>query len=400
MGEQRRKPKWKKWVIIAIVAAVLAILLVPKRLTREDGGTVDYKAIVYTFVKYNTICADVEDMSRLLKKKGSTLYIFGKKVYEKIWFEEATSSSAAKVTPTVTPEEVTPTPERKVSVTLTPTNIPTEVPTETPTVQPTATETPTPDPSPTEILTSIPTEGAKAPTHTITPSPIPTNTPTPEPTETPTVKPTATPTVIPTSAPTLKPTATPTVTPKPTNTPTPVPTSTPTPIPTNLPTPPPIPVAWTEPKERKDLAELLMAKVNAYRVSQGLRKWEDPYVYHEKDDPELGDWMMERGLRVAKKCCMEHSSKHEHSQIGTGIYFYPWQVTDIRKEEFVQDLFDNWYNSPAHNKNMLYDGGGEEDWIAVAVMHVVEHFDGEDWHYCAIMTVTFVSKRNLPEGLG
>jgi hypothetical protein len=30
---------------------------------------------------------------------------------------------------------------------------------------------------------------------------------------------------------------------------------------------------------------------------------------------------------------------------------------------------------------------------------VVEHFDGEDWHYCAIMTVTFVSKDNLPEGL-
>lgn len=141
-----------------------------------------------------------------------------------------------------------------------------------------------------------------------------------------------------------------------------------------------------------------MAKVNAYRVSQGVRKWEDPYVYHEKDDPELGDWMIERGLRVAKKCCMEHSSKHEHSQIGTGIYFYPWQVTDIRKEEFVQDLFDNWYNSPAHNKNMLYDGM-DEDRIGTAVMHVVEYFDGEDWHYCAIMTITFVLRQNLPEGL-
>jgi len=142
-----------------------------------------------------------------------------------------------------------------------------------------------------------------------------------------------------------------------------------------------------------------MAKVNAYRVSQGLRKWEDPFVYHEKDDPELGDWLTAKGLRVAKKCCLEHSSKHEGYQIGTGIYFYPWQVTDIRKEEFVQDLFDNWYNSPAHNKNMLYDGGGEDDWIGVAVMYVVEYFDGEDWHYCAIMTLTFVPKLNLPEGL-
>ena len=142
-----------------------------------------------------------------------------------------------------------------------------------------------------------------------------------------------------------------------------------------------------------------MAKVNAYRERKELRRWEDPFVYYESDYPELGEYMTERGLRVAKKCCLEHSASHEHSQIGTGVYFYPWQVTDIWIDEMVDRLFDNWYQSPAHNKNMLYDGGGEEDWIAVAVMHVVEHFDGEDWHYCAIMTVTFVSKDNLPEGL-
>ena len=142
-----------------------------------------------------------------------------------------------------------------------------------------------------------------------------------------------------------------------------------------------------------------MAKVNAYRESQGLRRWEDPFVYYETDYPELGEYMTERGLRVAKKCCLEHSASHEHSQIGSGVYYYPWQVTDIWKDEMVEKLFNNWYGSPAHNRNMLYDGGGEEDWIGVAVMHVVEHFDGEDWHYCAIMTVSFVSKDNLPEGL-
>ena len=142
-----------------------------------------------------------------------------------------------------------------------------------------------------------------------------------------------------------------------------------------------------------------MEKVNAYRESQGLRRWEDPFVYYETDYPELGEYMTERGPRVAKKCCLEHSASHEHSQIGSGVYYYPWQVTDIRKDEMVERLFTNWYGSPAHNRNMLYDGGGEEDWIGVAVMHVVEHFDGEDWHYCAIMTVTFVSRDNLPEGL-
>ena len=321
--------------------------------------------------------------------------------------ETEPQSVDVSVTPTVIVEEVTPIPKV----------------TNTPTPEPTTSEEPTATPIPRP--TAVPTEEAKEPTSTVTPTPIPTNTPTvkptetPTPTATPTVKPTATPTAVPTATPTVKPTATPTITPKPTVTPTvkptatpkptntPVPTSTPTPkptetpipTPTNTPTPSPAPAAWTEPKERKDLAELLMAKVNAYRVSQGLRKWEDPFVFHEKDDSELRDRLSAKGLRVAKKCCLEHSSKHEGGQIGTGIYFYPWQVTDIRKEEFVQDLFDNWYNSPAHNKNMLYDGGGEDDWIGVAVMHVVEYFDGEDWHYCAIMTLTFVPKLNLPEGL-
>ena len=323
--------------------------------------------------------------------------------------ETEPQSSDVSVTPTVIVEEVTPIP------TVTKTPIPESTVTIVP--KPTATETPTPEPTPSEestvtsipIPTAVPTEEVKEPISTVTPTAIPTNTPTvkpteiPTPTATPTVKPTATPTITPkpTVTPTVKPTATPkpTDTPVPTSTLTPKPTETPTLTPTNTPTPSPAPAAWTEPKERKDLAELLMAKVNAYRVSQGLRKWEDPFVYHEKDDPELGDLLTAKGLRVAKKCCLEHSSKHEGYQIGTGIYFYPWQVTDIRKEEFVQDLFDNWYNSPAHNKNMLYDGGGEDDWIGVSVMHVVEYFDGEDWHYCAIMTLTFVPKQNLPEGL-
>ena len=144
---------------------------------------------------------------------------------------------------------------------------------------------------------------------------------------------------------------------------------------------------------------MLMAKVNEYRVSQGKRKWENPFVYFETENPGLGDYMTERGLRVAKRCCLEHSANHEGYQIATGIYGYPWQVTDIWKEEIVQKLFDRWYNSAAHNKNMLYDGGSEEEWIPVAVMHIVEFYDGEDWHYCAVMTVNFVFKEYLPEGL-
>ena len=147
------------------------------------------------------------------------------------------------------------------------------------------------------------------------------------------------------------------------------------------------------------MAEMLMAKVNEYRVSQGKRKWEDPRTYYDVNYPGLYDRLYQRGVMAAKRCCMEHSANHDSGQIGAGIYFYPWQVTDIWMEEVTQRLFNNWKNSSAHNKNMLYDGGSEEEWVPVAVMTVVEHFDGEDWHYCAIMTVTFISKDTLPEGL-
>ncbi len=293
------------------------------------------------------------------------------------------------VTPTVLIAEASPTPEQ--TVTMTPEPSPTLIPTETPMATPTeaATLTPehtitdTPTPEPTEEPSPTPTEEVK-PTETVTPTQIPMNMPTVMPTASP--KPTATPTV--------KPTVTPTSSPEPTTTP----TSTPTPVPINTPTPKP--VAWEEPKERKDIAELLMAKVNDYRISQGVRKWENPYVYYDVNAPGLGDRLNAKGLRVAKKCCMEHSANHEGYQIGTGIYGYPWRVKEgWEAEEIAQQLFDAWYNSSAHNWGMLYDGGGEDEWVSVAVMHVTEHFDGEYWHYCAIMTLTFVYKEYLPEGL-
>jgi len=299
------------------------------------------------------------------------------------------------VTPTAIVAEATPELERTVTVTLTPspTLSPTPKPTPEPEVtvppEPTITETPTPEP--TEEPSPTPTEEVN-PTDTVTPTQIPTNTPTVMPTAS--TKPTATPTT--------KPTATPTVTPKPTNTPTEAPTPTvtptniPTPVPTNTPTP--TPAAWAEPKERKDIADLLMAKINAYRSSQGLRKWESPFVYYDVNNPGLGERLTEKGVRVAKKCCMEHSAKHEGGQIGTGVYFYPWQVTDIWLESMAEDLYQNWYQSAPHNKNMLTDSS-PYDGVDVAVMHVVEYFDGDYWHYCAIMTVSSIPKEWLPDGL-
>ena len=294
-------------------------------------------------------------------------------------------TAGVSVTPTALIAEASPTPEQ--TVTMTPEPSPTPIPTAT--QEPSVTDTPTPEP--TEEPSPTPTEEAK-PTETVTPTQIPTNTPTVMPTASP--KPTATPTV--------KQTATPTVTPKPTNTPTEaptptvMPTSTPIPVPTNTPTP--TPAAWAEPKERKDIADLLMAKVQAYRESQGIRRFESGYVYDDTTNPGMGDYLTSKGLRVAKKCCLEHSAKHEGGQIGTGVYFYPWQVTDIWLEAMAEDLYQNWYKSAPHNKNMLTNSEpyGEVD---VAAMTVVEFFDGEYWHYCAIMTVSAVVKENLPDGL-
>ena len=302
-------------------------------------------------------------------------------------------TAGVSVTPTALIAEASPTPEQMLTMTLepSPTLIPTETPTEAVTATPEPTITDTPTPEPTEEPSSTPTEEAK-PTETVTPTQIPKNMPTVMPTASP--KPTATPTA--------KSTATPTVTPKSTNTPTEAPkptvapTSTPTPVPTNTPTP--TPAAWAEPKERKDIADLLIAKVQAYRESQGIRRFESGYVYDDTTNPGMGDYLTSKGLRVAKKCCLEHSANHEGGQIGTGVYFYPWQVTDIWLEAMAEDLYQNWYQSAPHNKNMLTNSEpyGEVD---VAAMTVVEFFDGEYWHYCAIMTVSAVVKENLPDGL-
>lgn len=123
-------------------------------------------------------------------------------------------------------------------------------------------------------------------------------------------------------------------------------------------------------------------------------------MYYDVNAPGLGDRLNEKGLRVAKKCCMEHSANHEGFQIATGIYGYPWRVKEgWEAEDIAKQLFDAWYNSPAHNKNMLNDHFAQTQEVDVGVMHVVEYFDGEWWHYCAVMTISCVYYEYLPEGL-
>lgn len=164
---------------------------------------------------------------------------------------------------------------------------------------------------------------------------------------------------------------------------------------------------WAEPRERKDVSDLLMAKVNAYRQQNGIRKFENPYTYHHdlaKTPTDqlptfgagMGNYLTQKGLRVAKKSCMEGTANHEGGQIGTGIY--GGYSSPANASEIAQRLFDNWYNSPAHNANMLWDHE-PDGWVDVGVMTVVEWYNGTSYQYCAIMSHSSVQKIYLPDGL-
>ena len=362
----------------------------------------------------------------------------------------ATPTPTEEVTPVVTDE---PTPMVTDELTPTPTEEVTPSVTEEPT--PTVTATPTPEPTATPIPTNTP-----VPTNTPTPTTKPA-TPTPVPTKEPTKAPTNTP--VPTKAPTStpKPTNTPTPKPtqKPTNTPTPVPTKAPeqpttvwiarnntdlydinsgvvmtvvgtiakgtqvTRVRTNVTdasnkvdwldeityngnhyllwdsdlSTTKVEGKWSEPRERKDMSQLLMNKVNAYRESKGIRKFEDPFVYDDTSNPGMGPYLYNNALRVAKRCCLEHTANHEGGQIGAGWYS-TGQKTPRSAEEVANELFNNWKNSPGHNGNMLQQIDMVHD-VDVALMVVVEYYDGSNYQYCAIMGMSAVNKQNLPEGL-
>lgn len=45
----------RKIAVIATIVLALAIILVPRRLQYEDGGSVEYKALTYSITKYHCI---------------------------------------------------------------------------------------------------------------------------------------------------------------------------------------------------------------------------------------------------------------------------------------------------------------------------------------------------------
>jgi hypothetical protein len=155
---------------------------------------------------------------------------------------------------------------------------------------------------------------------------------------------------------------------------------------------------WAEPRERKDIADALMAMVQNYRVQNGIRKLESPYVYYPVNyEGNYGDYLKNKAVRVAKKCCMEGTANHEGGQIGTGIYGNTAQ-SPREANACATILFNSWKNSPAHNANLLYDHSSLGD-VDVGLMTVVEWYNGSGYQYCAIMTLLPVEGALLPEGL-
>ena len=155
-------------------------------------------------------------------------------------------------------------------------------------------------------------------------------------------------------------------------------------------------VAWDEPKERPDIAEALMDKVNAYREQNGIRVYESPYTYYDVANPEYGDSLSDKGDRVCKHIILNWGEMIEDGQMSTGDI---GTLDDNRSSETIAEaMFQNWYVAPVHNLNML-DDGAQYDTVDVAVMHVYEYWDGKWRYYQAVMTRSSVPLSTLPDGL-
>ena len=139
-----------------------------------------------------------------------------------------------------------------------------------------------------------------------------------------------------------------------------------------------------------------MAEVNAYRAQKGIRKYEDPYVYYDVTNPGLGDRLTSKGKRVCKDLAVNWGKMHESGQISTGGVGSGDETRSV--EQIARSLFEQWYASPAHNRNML-DDRSQSGGVDVAVMHVYEYWDGTFRKYQAVMTSSSIPYHKLPEGL-
>ena len=73
----------KKNIVIIIVILLLIILLFPIQINRlNDGGTVEYRTLLYSITKYHRLDENIDDGYI----DGIEIKVFGKKIYRKYWY--------------------------------------------------------------------------------------------------------------------------------------------------------------------------------------------------------------------------------------------------------------------------------------------------------------------------
>lgn len=75
-----KSTKKKKIIIGLISCLIIIVLLFPIRFTYKDGGSVEWKAIVYSIMNYNAYSIDEEGNDCILE--GKVIKIFGIEVYD------------------------------------------------------------------------------------------------------------------------------------------------------------------------------------------------------------------------------------------------------------------------------------------------------------------------------
>ena len=131
----------KKLTIIGIFVALILLFPIPSRY--KDGGSVEYKAILYSYKRYNAIMSPTyrDGMAYETTLRGSTFSILGISVYDGTFTDIAEEGRPIKQWE-IDAGYVTPTPTLTPVATATPTSTPTSTPTPSPSPEPTSTPVP------------------------------------------------------------------------------------------------------------------------------------------------------------------------------------------------------------------------------------------------------------------
>lgn len=82
MANKNKKSRKAIWIILAVVAAV--VLLLPVKLRYKDGGSVEYKALLYSVTKYHAIAGEFDADGNFVEqyRVGTEVKLLGHTVFD------------------------------------------------------------------------------------------------------------------------------------------------------------------------------------------------------------------------------------------------------------------------------------------------------------------------------